>query len=106
MDRSTKFLTVYVFCAVVIVAYVGISFYYPSYTEQITVKKLVSGERQWGIVTTEGNYYNINFETYATVEEGKSYIGVVTQPVFTSKFINHLKPISSFPSWDDFKSEE
>jgi len=93
MDEFERLFTVFVFCAVIFLILMTTSQYYPNDAEQITIKKSVSSERQWGIMTTTGEYYNINFETYAMIEEGNTYMGIVTQPWFGGKYIDHLERI-------------
>lgn len=54
------------------------------------IPTIVSDKNQWGLVTTSDEFYKINFKTYATVEEGCTYIGIVTNPMFMEKYIDHL----------------
>ena len=99
MDKTDIIFGAFVLCAVILLIGMLASQYYPNNTEQITIEKSVSSEHQCGIVTTTGEYYNINFETYARIEEGNTYVGIVTQPLFSGKYIDHLKMV-------DIESEE
>lgn len=90
MVKGDTVLIVYGIVGAIIILGLVVSHYYPNDSERITVVKVVPGDNEWIIVSDSGEAYYTNFQTYALVEVGKTYVGIVTNPIGMGKHIDHL----------------
>jgi hypothetical protein len=90
MDKSDIVFGVFLTTAIIFLVLMIGSSYYPAHDHTITVERIVSNGNWYGVVSTDGEFFIINFKTFATVEVGSTYSGVVTHPWFSDQYIDHL----------------
>lgn len=87
MDNLVKLMVALFIVAGVLFSISVGTYYYPTIEKEVTVKHILVNWNQFSISTTAGEFYSIDSDIWAKIEEGGTYTATISSPIGSPKKI-------------------